>query len=112
MNGSVSPRRMGSLPMPKRRALLAAAYGHGQAIAQLTVVGQSFDALAAYLADHPEISESTFESGARLTFAEVVQWDITVDEDGIVRGWSQTGYSPLMELLGINFAGHPYVAGH
>lgn len=101
-----------AMPLHQRRALLAAAYGHGQAIAQLAIIGQSDDALAAYVAQHPDISEVRVDTGSRLTFAEVVDWQITLDHGGRILGYSQSGYGPLMERLGIDFSGAPYRPGN
>ncbi len=111
MNSGAASWRPDAMTLEEKRALLAAAYGHGQAITKLIVIGESDAALNAYVEKSPEIVQSSSEHGTRLTFAELVYWDITLDTDRVVRGYSQSGYHPLMECLGIDFSGAPYVEG-
>lgn len=111
MNESL-PCDPNGMALHKRRALLATAYAHGQAIVQLAAIGESIAALEAYVARQGDLALSSTPSGIRLTFDDCVWWDITIGESGRILGTSQSGYAPLMEKLGIDFSGASYVAGN
>lgn len=111
MNDSV-PSNPAEMAQQERRAWLATAYSHGQAIIQLASIGGNIAALDAYIARQGDLTLRPTPSGIRLTFDDCVWWDITVGEGGMILGTSQSGYTPLMEKLGIDFSGAPYVAGN
>ncbi len=106
------PHRPDAMPLEDRKAVLARAYGHGQAIHELAVIGASYAALGRYVAVSDDLAENANEHGKRLSFADVVTWDVTLDNDQTILGFSQSGYGPLMEQLGIDFSGAPYEAGN
>lgn len=105
------PDRPEAMPLEDRKALLARAFGHGQAITQLATIGESYAALERYVSASNNVSESDIGDGKRLTFTEVVHWDVTLDAEGTILGFSQSGYGKLMAKLGIDMAGEPYLEG-
>lgn len=107
-----TPNDLHGMSLDERRAWLATAYSHGQAIVQLTSIGDNIASLEAYVARQDDLALSPTSLGIRLTFDDCVWWDITVGEGGTILGTSQSGYTPLMEKLGIDFSGAPYVAGN
>lgn len=97
-----------AMPLEDRKVLLEAAFQHGETLQRLAVFGESYAKLSDYVAAHNDITETLTPHGCRLTFAKVVYWEVTVDEQGIVQGIFQSGYGPLMALLGIDFSGAPF----
>ncbi|MCR2835277.1 hypothetical protein [Parerythrobacter lacustris] len=106
------PNDPNGMALHERRALLATAYAHGQAISQLALVGDNMAAIEAYVGRQQELTVSQAPAGILLTFDDCVWWEITVGAGGTILGTSQSGYTPLMEKLGIDFSGAPYVAGN
>ncbi|MEL6324933.1 MAG: hypothetical protein AAFQ84_11965 [Pseudomonadota bacterium] len=93
-----------------RLALLQTAYNHGEAIRNLTSRGTSYGVIEQYLAEHVDLAEEKSGNQSRLTFLPTVYWDITLDCEGNIAGFGQSGLQTLMSRLGIDMSGRPYLS--
>lgn len=112
MSMAGSSKRLNAMPIEERRALLARAYDHGQTILELTVIGKSYSSLESYVGSCDDLEQSDTENGKKLTFADVVSWEITLDDELTILGYSQSGYGPLTKLLAVDFSGASFEAGN
>ena len=96
----------------EKLAYLERAAHHGKALRPLLAVGASLEPLEAYVAQQPDLAAERTGDGLRIRYGELVRWDVTLGEDDRIEGYGASGYGPLMEALGIDFSGRPYIAGN
>jgi hypothetical protein len=106
---------MTATPWPRspeeKLAYLKATAQHGDAITGLIESGAPASVLLDYDAGPVEISAVRAPNFLIVRLGPHVEWKTTLDEDDKAAGYSFSGYGVLMEALGIDFSGRPYVAG-
>ena len=106
--------KLGVLPGEpgEKLAYLERAARHGEALRPLLAVGATVEPVRVYVAEHPDLAVERAGDGLAIRYGELVRWDVTLGEGDRIEGYGATGYRPLMEALGIDFSGRPYVAGN
>ena len=105
---------LGALPDDpgEKLAYLERAARHGEALRLLLAVGASVEPVRVYVAEHPDLAAERAGGGLAIRYGELVRWNVTLGEGDRIEGYGASGYGPLMEALGIDFSGRPYVAGN
>jgi len=96
----------------EKLAFLERAARHGEALRPLFAIGAAPEPIHAYLAANPDLAVERSASGLAIRYGTLVRWDVTLDQGDRIEGYGASGYGPLMEALGIDFSGRPYIAGN
>jgi len=96
----------------EKLAYLERAAGYGAALRDLLAVGAPAEPVRGYVAAKPDLVAESTGIGLVIRFGDLVRWDVSLDDDDRIAGYGATGYQQLMEALGIDFSGRPYVAGN
>ena len=93
-------------------ACLERAARHGEGLRPLLVVGAPVGPVAAYVADHPDLAAERDGNTLAIRYGDLVRWNVMLGEGDRIEGHGASGYGRLMEALGIDFSGRPYIAGN
>lgn len=103
---------MTALSIPEKLALVKAAVAWGDRLRPALVVGASAGRLREIAGSGGDLTVTDSPTGLIIRFGAYVYWDVTVDGEGIVRGYSGSGYGDLMSALGMDLEGRPYLPGN
>jgi hypothetical protein len=100
------------LSLDERKRVLDRAFALGKSITGQAAIGRTYPSLDHYVHMQPDLAEERTPHGVRIKYLHAVydgavSWDITLDGSGVILGHSQSGYGPLMELMGIDGSGQP-----